>query len=500
MKHKSFPLKPVLLALLYTLSGLLLTAGYILFISSQWAAQTYNVAFAELLYTLTTPLKGTGGDMINVVIENCLLPAIPLVLLYSICVIVLVFILPKQGKLLPFQRYFHIFTPALAVCVAVASVFSADSHLGIFDYVNAQLHRSTIYEDYFAEPSEISIQAPDTKKNLILIYLESMETSYASEEDGGYQAVNYMPYMTQLAKENISFSHTDRLGGFRQTGKTSWTMAALYATQSGMPFSFPIGGNDMGDFQQFAPNVTALGDILKNEGYVNHFLCGSDASFAGRRSFFETHGAYSIYDLYTAREQGVIPEDYFVFWGFEDHILYDIAKSELLTLARGDAPFNFTMLTVDPHHTGGYQCQYCQNEYENPTANVIRCADRQLESFLSWLKAQSFYEDSVIVLIGDHPRMDTALVSGIPSKERIMYNCFIHADAEVAGSLNHREMAPMDMFPTILSALGYRIEGDRLGLGTNLFSSRKTLTEELGYDYYCNELNKSSAYYEEHFY
>jgi phosphoglycerol transferase len=53
----------------------------------------------------------------------------------------------------------------------------------------------------------------------------------------------------------------------------------------------------------------------------------------------------------------------------------------------------------------------------------------------------------------------------------------------------------MDFFPTILASIGVSIEGDRLGLGTNLFSERKTLLEEYGYNYLYQELRKKSNFY-----
>ncbi|WRK53126.1 hypothetical protein SD457_23865 [Coprobacillaceae bacterium CR2/5/TPMF4] len=53
----------------------------------------------------------------------------------------------------------------------------------------------------------------------------------------------------------------------------------------------------------------------------------------------------------------------------------------------------------------------------------------------------------------------------------------------------------MDMYPTILAAMGAKIEGDRLGLGTNLFSDKQTLMEELGFKTLDNELQKTSNYY-----
>ena len=57
----------------------------------------------------------------------------------------------------------------------------------------------------------------------------------------------------------------------------------------------------------------------------------------------------------------------------------------------------------------------------------------------------------------------------------------------------------MDLFPTILSSMGYSIEGNRLGLGTNLFSSKKTLSEEMGYDEFNLELGKNSRFYHKEF-
>ena len=46
-----------------------------------------------------------------------------------------------------------------------------------------------------------------------------------------------------------------------------------------------------------------------------------------------------------------------------------------------------------------------------------------------------------------------------------------------------------------MASLGVDIEGDRLGLGTNLFSDKQTLIEMLGYEKVNSELKKNSSYY-----
>ena len=58
-----------------------------------------------------------------------------------------------------------------------------------------------------------------------------------------------------------------------------------------------------------------------------------------------------------------------------------------------------------------------------------------------------------------------------------------------------RDWAVFDMFPTILASIGCEIEGDRLGIGTNLFSERDTVFEEFGVDYVNDELVKRSNFY-----
>ena len=61
---------------------------------------------------------------------------------------------------------------------------------------------------------------------------------------------------------------------------------------------------------------------------------------------------------------------------------------------------------------------------------------------------------------------------------------------------NNRQFGTFDLYPTTLAAMGVEIEGDRLALGTNLFSDKETLTEEFGYEYLVEELQKQSDFYD----
>ena len=79
-------------------------------------------------------------------------------------------------------------------------------------------------------------------------------------------------------------------------------------------------------------------------------------------------------------------------------------------------------------------------------------------------------------------------------------------DFQFGGSLNdldqlgseekNRLFTTLDLFPTTLAAMGVEIEGERLGLGTNLFSGEKTLPEKYGYEKMFEELKKKSLFYD----
>ena len=183
----------------------------------------------------------------------------------------------------------------------------------------------------------------------------------------------------------------------------------------------------------------------------------------------------------------------------EDFRTYEAAKDEILKLADKNKPFNCTMLTVDTHHVGGYKCMKCPTGNGSKTANVVACADRQVQEFVDWCKAQDFYENTTIVILGDHPRMDKKLVQGVDKKDREAIDVFINSASPYQKINQKKTAATMDLFPTILSSMGYSIEGHRLGLGTNLFSSKKTLSEEMGYDEFNLELGKNSRFYHKEF-
>ena len=479
-------------ALKITLTALLLFLAVLLPLSVHWAlSQFANLKMDEIVYELSAPLAGTGNGMIGDYLLRCLLPALLVTAAFLVCAM----ILRKAGGAL--RLLMRLCVPASLV-LSIGSVCVFASRVGLFSYVRNVTTSSDFIENNYADPAKTTITFPDQKRNLIFIYLESMEDTFSSTENGGAFDVNYIPNLTALAQENEDFSGSeDTLNGGYSLPGTTWTIAGMFATSSGLPLKSAMEDNSMSSQKSFFPELTTLGDILQEEGYNQCLMFGSNATFGGRRQYYQDHGDFDIEDYNYALDTGLIPEDYEVFWGYEDEKLFSFAKDKLTELSSQSDPFNLTMLTVDTHMPSGYTCELCENEYgeDQPYANAVACSDRQVSAFISWIQEQDFYENTTIVITGDHPTMATGFCDDVPDEYvRKTYTCIINGAAQCADPDKRRTFTTFDLFPTSLAALGAQIEGDRLGLGTNLYSATETLSEQLGYDAEAEEVSKNSPF------
>lgn len=464
----------------------------IIFFADRWYIATYGrINFDSILFTLTSDLTGTSSTLMLQYLWQGLLPA---VLIGAACAVLIV-VLRRKTQL---KRW--LITVPVCVLSVAAIVFSAfDAEL--VDYLVHSGHNSHVYESYYVDPNGVEITFPEQKKNLVYIILESMETSFLSEELGGGVENNLIPELYELAKDNINFSQDDGVGGFRANTGATWTIGSLVSQTSGVPLVPIVSPNETSEDGTFLPGLTTLTDILHENGYYQAFMLGSSAAFGDTGLYYETHGVDKIYEVGTAWDDGFLPKGYWDgWWGMEDYLTFKYAKQELTKIAQKDQPFAFTMMTIDTHHVGGHTCPYCVNQYEEQYDNVISCSDRQVAAFVQWLQEQDFYENTTVVIVGDHCSMDAAYFKRNVDGDytRRVYNCILNSSVQ-SDTTKNREFTTLDLFPTTLAAMGCQIEGDRLGLGTNLFSACDTLTEQLGYETFCGMLYSNKEFYNEKF-
>lgn len=489
----------------FLLSAVLIFSGALAYSSSRWAMNGIgNMRFDQIVFAMTQPLKGSDPGQIQAFILQPLLeavlwstPLISLMYLFMTCSV-------QLGRKSIRRRVLSTrLVWMLGLFGLVFGISMSAKEIGYADIKAYYFENTEIYENNYVDPKNVELKFPKKKRNLVYIFLESMESSYMSTELGGSQEQNLLPNLSKLSQtEGIHFSNTSQVGGgMLQVPGANQTASSMVAQTSGVPLrpsaSFGLSDGSGANSAEYFPGAYSLGEILDKEGYNQTLLIGSKAEFAGRDKYFQQHGNYEIRDYHWAIEQGLIPEDYYVWWGYEDNKLFDFAKDTLNELSAKDEPFNFTMLTADTHFEDGYATEETPDLFGDQYSNVIHESDRQLMAFLSWMKEQPFYENTTVILCGDHLTMDSDFFDELdPEYQRSVFNLFLNTNKKTVNNQN-RQFSAMDMFPTTLSALGVKISGNRLGLGTNLFSKEPTIIEKLGYDTFESELMKRSKFYDE---
>ena len=345
---------------LFILSLIFLSAFIVL--SIYWIRTTTgNLTLEQLIFHLLVPIKGTNMGMI----WDYALWTFPRVFGITIIATIIIFLFEKLVKLKKKTIKKILYT--ISKITLLASIITVLFMVNAFAFIKNQITASNLIEKEYVNPEEADIIFPEQKRNLIYIYLESLETTYTSMENGGIYNEDRMPELTQIAKENVSFSNTDKLGGALDLKGSNWTIAAMVSHTAGVPLKITIGDNGYGNHATFLPGAYSLGEILEQNGYKNYLLLGSVADFGGRKAYFESHGNYEIWDFDKAKAQNRITEEEEVWWGYSDSNLFKFAKEQLTEIAKKGETFNYTLLTADTHFTDGYYCEKCGNHFEDNT-------------------------------------------------------------------------------------------------------------------------------------
>lgn len=477
------------------------------FMSTFWIIDNFgNVKIDQILFTLFSSLDGT--DM--TVVFSYVLKAIIFPLL---CCLVIGYLHYRfQGQI---KIKWKLLATSVVFVTLTGSLCFANESFGLLNHIKNTSQKTDIYNAPKKEKLEEktsdgddsiiyqdvgdAIITGENTNNLIYIYLESYENAFMDQANGGLKEVNCLPELTQLAKNNISFSHGEQMGGAIPFAGTTWTIASMVAQTTGLPLKTDVL-NNMDQYDSFMPGALTIGDILHKRGYTQELLICSQKEFAGTDKLFLQHGQYQIVDIDDLKAQGRVYENEKTDWGANDHCLFRNAKEELTKLASTNQKFNFTMATLDCHMPAGYQCDQCPGTYVDRYEDIYACQSKQVDEFIQWCQQQSWYNNTTIVIVGDHATMATDYTTFIPQDyTRTTYNCIINSKVTTS-HIKNRTFTAMDMYPTTLAAMGFNIKGNKLGLGTNLFSSLATVTEKYGVDYIEQEVQKSSDYLDKEIY
>ena len=454
--------------------------------------------FEEIMFTIFNGVGSTGGGVVRPTVKYCLPFALAILvflffLFYDITFGKIKFKI-KNVQLYPinfFNKYRRIFT--FLLFLFVLWFFLNSVHF--FDYLSYSRVNSTFIEDNYVDPRSVDVSFKE-KRNLIIIYVESLETSFFTKDNGGYWDYEAVPELYDLLndKDSVFFYNENNAQQLNMISGSSWTTASLVSNNSAVPFKVRVDGNKYHS-KNFLNGSYALGDMLKDNGYYNEVISGATVSFGGVLEFYTRHGDYTIIDDTTAPEYGfaVEPDD-LGNWGVNDNFVFEVAKKRLDVISKDSQPFNLNLITIDTHCIDGFIGKYSETKFSEQYENAYATTSRLISDFVKWVKRQPYYKNTTILIVGDHLSMQNDFFNKRNASSRYVYSCIINPRSK-KGNFSNRIYTALDTYPTILYSIGADIPGNRLGLGVNMFSNEETLAEKYGVQYLDIRLQERSSFY-----
>ena len=177
------------------------------------------------------------------------------------CIIILNIAYRKKRKFIEKIVWIYSIGAVIAIGITVTITWNK---LDVGNYMKGQNTYSIFIDDNYVDPASVNLSFPEKKINLIYIFLESMEITYADEKNGGAFNENVILELTKLAQKNEDFSGESReLNEEYSMPGTTWTMRAMFGQMPGLPLNISIDGNSMDTQSLFFPGIITLGDILQ---------------------------------------------------------------------------------------------------------------------------------------------------------------------------------------------------------------------------------------------
>ncbi|KMY52874.1 glycerol phosphate lipoteichoic acid synthase [Bacillus sp. FJAT-27231] len=307
-------------------------------------------------------------------------------------------------------------------------------------------------------------------KNVIYIHLESLQNFIIDYKLDGKEVT---PYLNSLAHDQNTF-YFDNF--FHQTGqgKTSDAEFMLENSLFGLPqgSAFSMKGHNT---YQAAPA------ILGQQGYTSAVFHGNKKSFWNRDEIYKALGFDQFFDssYYDMNEEDVLNYGLKDKPFFKESIpLLETVKqpfyAKFITLSNHfPFPMNQEEATIEPHHTGDSSVDgYFQ---------TARYLDESVKGFMDYLKKSGLYDNSVIIMYGDHYGISdnhNKAMSIVMNKEVGKFEnaqlqrvpLFIHVPG-VKGGVQHQYGGQVDLLPTVLHLLGIDTK-QYVQMGTDLLSPR----------------------------
>lgn len=338
---------------------------------------------------------------------------------------------------------------------------------GVKEYVNQ--HFAGANPEYYGKADG---------KNVIILHLESLQQVSIDRQINGQEV---MPFINSIyhSEDTISFDNFFHQVG---QGKTSDAENMLETSTFGLPTGSLF--SKLGSDQLFQAMPAILN---QRKGYSSAVFHGNSASFWNRSTVYKNMGYQNFFDASFYDVSGRKSLGY----GLKDKLLFPDSIQYLETLQQ---PFYVKYLTVSNHFPYDIDAEDLDPNFvtSNSGSSIVdrywqtnRYLDQSIQQFFDYLKKSGLYDNSIVVLYGDHYGISNsenkALANAI-GEDSENWNAFddaqmqrvpfmIHIPNSKLGQINHTYGGEIDVMPTLEHLLGVST-GRYIQFGQDLLSSQ----------------------------
>ncbi|MEK4511389.1 LTA synthase family protein [Paenibacillus sp. FSL K6-2524] len=336
----------------------------------------------------------------------------------------------------------------------------------------AEITQAVIDQTKGIEPSDQpNLYGAAKGKNLIIIQMESFQNFLVNLTIDGQEIT---PNMNQLAGSSYYFPRF-----YQQVGQGNTSDAEFMVNTS---FYVPPDGPAT---QMYAPKeLPSLPKLLQGQGYDTATFHTNEVDFWNRGELYIALGFNRFYD------KSYFGEEDTVFYGASDEVLYEKTAAELARMDKNDQPFYSHVISMSAHNPftipeDKYKMVLPERYEGTLVGNYIRAqnyADYALGLFIDELKQNGVWDNSLIVLYGDHRGLpifslgedDHILLEEIlgheyTERELINIPLIISSTGVTTSSVKEQLGGQVDIMPTVSNLLGVSLD-DHIHFGQDLLN------------------------------
>lgn len=309
-------------------------------------------------------------------------------------------------------------------------------------------------------------------KNLIIVALESMQSFPINSEMNGQTITPFLNELTE-DEDTIYFPNFYHQTGLGKTSDSEFLLETSLYPRSGGAVFFTHSGN----------TFNSMAEKLGSKGYSTSVQHANTKSFWNRDMMYDSLSIDEFLDL----DSFTIEEGQAVNWGLKDIPFFEQSVANMTEMQE---PFYSRLITLTNHYPFTLDEEdkmidaFDSNSGTlNRYFQTVRYLDEAVKSLFEELKENGLYENSVIVMYGDHYGISenhNEAMAQYMGKEITPYESaklqrvpfFVHIPGSGKGGINEEIGGQIDMRPTILSLMGIDTSTD-LQFGDDLFSEER---------------------------